>query len=101
MSTEKNNKQNFSWGDWNTNCSKGVIDALIDVGSMIESHYGDNNTGNMETLNDWIDDKIGGIGHGASAPEVYVNKYWEEHGRLDGYTHTMVLIRALTCIKGW
>ncbi|MCY3550495.1 MAG: hypothetical protein OXH39_08535 [Candidatus Poribacteria bacterium] len=86
------------WGEFNTNSSKGVIDALIDIGRMMESHYGDNNTGNMEALNDLIDDTIGS---GALAPEEYMDKYYQENGRLQGYTHTMALIRALACIKYW
>ena len=97
MATEKKDV----WGDWNTNCSKGVIDALVEVGRMMDYYYGDNNTGNMEALNDYIDDLIGGSGHGASIPEEYADKYLMQEGRCNGYIQTLIMIRALAGMKGW
>lgn len=44
---------------WNENSKKGIIDALIEIGDMLSHMRGDSNTGNMEAVVDYIDDKIG------------------------------------------
>ena len=85
--------------NWHVNCNKGVIDAIIDVGRCLESMYGDNNTGNMEAVNDYIDDIIGSPE--MSIPEEYAEKYLDDYPRCNAYIHTMNILRSLANLRGW
>ena len=89
-----NNLQN-----WHDNCNKGVIDAIIDLGRAIDHMHGDDNTGNMEAVNDYIDDIIGSPE--MSIPEEYTEKYLDDYPRCNAYIHTMNILRSLANLRGW
>ena len=48
---ELERRLNYLWNR-EDNYNKGIIDAIIDVGRAIDHMYGDDNTGNMESVND-------------------------------------------------
>ena len=81
------------------NFNKGIIDAIIDVGCHFEHMYGDDNTGNMEALNDYIDDIIGSPE--MDIPKEYADKYLYDEGRCTGYIHTLNILRSLANLRGW
>ena len=85
--------------DREDNYNKGIIDAIIDVGRCLESMYGDDNTGNMEAVNDYIDDIIGSPE--TSIPKEYADKYLYDDGRCNAYVHTMTILRSLANLRGW
>ena len=85
------------------NCSKGIVDALVDVGNYLEAIYGDDNKladGGMESLNDYIDDKLGGSADDISIPRSQ-EKYLKQNGRVTGYMNTLIILRSLANIQGW
>ena len=61
--------------------------------------YGDANTGNMEAMNDYIDDIIGSPQ--MSIPEKYADKYLYDEPRCNAYIHTMNILRSLANLRGW
>ena len=81
------------------NYNKGIIDAIIDVGRAIDHMYGDDNTGNMEAVNDYIDDLMGSPD--MSIPQEYKAKYLHDEGRCNAYVHTMTILRSLANLRGW
>lgn len=86
-----------------TNCSKGIVDALVDVGNCLDNLYGDDNQladGGMEALNDYIDDRLGGSAEAISIPESQ-EKYLKQNGRVTGYMNTLIILRSLANIQGW
>ena len=86
--------------DWQKNCNKGVIDAIIDLGRAIDHMYGDDNSGNMEAVNDYIDDMIGGM-HETDIPDDYAKKYLSDAPRCNAYIHTLNILRSLAILRGW
>ena len=99
MKSENNNNDR---NDWHVNCSKGVLDAIIEIGTRLDHFYDEKNDlpdGGMEALIDTVDDLIGGMGEGASIPDSY-EKHLSQEGRCTGYLHTLIILRNLASLKG-
>ena len=80
--------------DYETNRTKGVIDAIAEVGTRTRpiEFYQDHN-GSIEGLVDTIDDLL-------ATQEEYANKYPKEEGRFTGYHHTLKLLQSLCHLTG-
>ena len=92
--------------EWrNSNTAKGIVDALVEIGTALESQAGDKNTGSMEIVIDKIDHILGSGKHDdllsdpPSDPE-YLQKHVLEYGRWTGYKQTLSLIRGLAEMIG-
>ena len=76
------------------NRTKGVIDAIVAVGSGTKlGRSPQEETGSIETLVDIIGDLLARKGE-------YADKYLEEEGRFGGYHHTLVLLESLCHLTG-
>ena len=77
-------KKNSYFEEWQIECSRGVLDAIIDIGRDLESL---DNTSGVQTITDCVNARIG-------TPDTLVfpaeyQKYSRNEGRRKGYTHTL------------
>lgn len=81
-------KKNSYFEEWQIDCSRGVLDAIIDIGRDLESL---DNTSGVQTIIDCVNARIG-TPDGLVLPaeyQKYFKKYSKNEGRLNGYTHTL------------
>ena len=90
-----------------TNRAKGMVDAIIDLGSYMESHscHTEALDGGMEAIIDFVDDIITTPGPGQefkltdSADRKY-QQFKSDPGRFAGYMAMMYVFRGLADLKG-
>ena len=70
---------------WHTECKKGVLDAIIDIGRDLENL---DTTSDVQTIIDCVNERIG-TPDALISPFPYFEKYIKSEGRLTGYTHTL------------
>ena len=80
--------------NYDRNRTKGVIDAIVAVGSGTKLGWPpQEETGSIETLVDIIGDL-------SARQEEYADKHREEEGRFGGYHHTLILLESLCHLTG-
>ncbi len=83
--------------EWNKNCAKGIIDAIVDIGKKMEYYSKDNielADGGVEAMTDTIDDMTGGLIE-ISIPDEYAEKYLGQEGRCNSYLYTLMILRSI------
>lgn len=103
--SDKKTEFNEHIRNWHINCTKGMIDAIIEVGAQLDYLHGNGNNladGGAEALEDTTDD----LGAGSNKLDETVgnidekfNKYKGEDGRLSGYIAMLDILRAMSQTK--
>ena len=89
------------------NRAKGMVDAIIDLGSYMESHsvHAEAPDGGMEAIIDFVDDIITTPGPGqefklTSKASQKAEEFRSDPGRFSGYMAMMYVFRGIADLKG-
>lgn len=99
MSAENTNTNRLNW---HINVSKGILDAIIEVGTHLDYFHEDKNDqvdGGMEALVDTIDDCLARMESENSDSNSYM-KYSKQVGRVNGYIQMLRIMRGVAEIQG-